>query len=99
MQIELYIDGEQKTFTAPFVPMSAKRRFMEIQAEAEKRKENPTAEDYLKEDDAIYSILSDIVFKGQFTLEQLYEGASKEYLELKLAEVLYGEQVKKKDDK
>jgi hypothetical protein len=90
MQIELHIDGKKKVFTAPFVPMLAKRKFLEIQAKAEQREGKPTSKELLEEDDAIFSILSDVIFKGQFTLEQLYEGASKEYLDEKLLEAIYG---------
>lgn len=90
MQIELYIDGEKKTFTTPFTPMLAKRKYFELQAKAEKREEQPTFEEQLQEEDEMNSILSDIVFKGQFTLEQLYEGASQEYVFQKLTEAIYG---------
>lgn len=90
MQIELYIDGENQIFSTPFVPLLARRKYFEVMAKAEKRKEELTFEEQLKEDDELYSILSDVVFKGQFTLEQLYEGASQEYLFAKLSEAIYG---------
>lgn len=99
MQIELYIDGEKKIFTAPFVPMLAKRKFLEIQAKAEQREDKPTSQELIAEDDAIFSILSDVVFKGQFTLEQLYEGASKEYLDEKLLEAIFGVKSKEGNEK
>lgn len=90
MQIELVIDGKKKIFTAPFTPMLAKRKYFEIMAKAEKREKEPSFEEQLQEEDEINSILSDIVFKGQFTLEQLYEGASQEYVFQKLTEAIYG---------
>lgn len=108
MQIELYIDGEKKIFTAPFVPMLAKRKFLEIEAAAEKRREEkgdtpPTAQEQLEEDDKILSILTDIIFKKQFTIEQLLEGASKEYIDAKLLEAVWGikpeDETKKEDSK
>lgn len=99
MQIELYIDGKKKTFTTPFVPMLAKRKFLEIQAKAEQREDKPTSQELIAEDDAIFSILSDVVFKGQFTLEQLYEGASKEYLDEKLLEAIFGVKPKEGNEK
>lgn len=100
MQIELYINGEKKVFTAPFVPMLAKRKFLEIQAAAEERKEPLSVKEQLEEDDAVLSILSDIVFNKQFTIEELYKGASKEYIDAKLFEAIYGvkpDEVKKED--
>lgn len=99
MQIELYVDGKKKTFTTPFVPLLARRKYFEIMAKAEQREEQPTFEEQMKEDDELYSILSDIVFKGQFTLEQLYEGASQEYLFQKLSEAIYGIKPKAEEEK
>lgn len=89
MKIELYIDGQKKTFTAPFVPMLAKRKYLELQAEAEKREAPLTAQEQLDEDDEMLTILTDIVFKKQFTVEQLYEGASKKYIDEKLLEAVF----------
>lgn len=90
MQIELYIDGENKIFSVPFVPMLARRKYFEIQAKAEEREGEPTTRDLLKEDDEMYSILTDAVFKNQFTINQLLEGASKEYVDEKLREAIWG---------
>lgn len=100
MKIELYIDGEKKLFTVPFSPHLAKRKYFEIEAMAEERanKEKeagndnytPSAQDKLDEEDALMSILSDVVFKGQFSTDQLYEGASAEYVQKKLAEAVFG---------
>jgi hypothetical protein len=90
MKIELYIDGKKKVFTAPFVPMLAKRKFLELEAKAEQRENQPSKQDLLDEDDEMLSILSDVVFKNQFTIEQLYEGASKEYVDEKMLEAVFG---------
>lgn len=98
MQIELYIDGEKKVFTTPFVPMLAKRKYLELMARAEEREGTPSQTELLKEDDEIFSILSDIVFKNQFTLQQLYEGASTEYIQEKLAEAVFGKKSKLNDE-
>jgi hypothetical protein len=98
MQIELYIGDEKKIFVAPFVPMLAKRKFLEIEARAEKREETPSKQQQIEEDDEILSILSDVVFKGQFTIQQLYEGASKEYVDEKLLEAVFGLKPKAKKD-
>ena len=99
MKIELLIDGEEKTFTAPFIPMMANRKWNEILAEAEKRgDEKPTAEELLKEDEEVASILTDIIFKGQFTLDELYNGASKEYIDEKLSEALFNSKKKQPKD-
>ncbi|MYL41826.1 phage tail assembly chaperone G [Virgibacillus salexigens] len=93
MQIELIIDGEKKIFTAPFIPMLARRKYFEIQAKAEEREEReekPTTKEILSEDDEIMSILTNVVFKDQFTINQLLEGASKTYVDGKLAEAVFG---------
>lgn len=98
MQIELLIDGQKKKFTAPFVPMLAKRKFLEIEARIEERTEPLPLKEQIAEDDEIFAILTDIVFKNQFTLEQLFEGASKEYIDQKLTEAIFGIKPKKQDD-
>lgn len=95
MQIELYIDGEKKIFTAPFVPMLAKRKYLEIEAKAEEKvKENksyfPSAKEQLEEEDEMVGIIANVVFSGQFTVEQVYNGASGEYVNSKLAEAVFG---------
>ena len=90
MRIELIIDGKKKIFTAPFVPMMAKRKWLEIQAQAEKREGNLTSDELMDEDDKIMSILTDIIFQKQFTLEELYNGASKDYIDSKLMEGIFG---------
>jgi hypothetical protein len=90
MKIELYIDGKKKVFTAPFVPMLAKRKYLEVNSKIESREHTPTPEEIIDDNDAMYSILSDVVFKGQFTIEQLYEGASSEYADSKLTEAVWG---------
>lgn len=97
MQIELYIDGKKNLFTAPFVPMLAKRKFLEIEAKAENREEPLTKRGEIEEYDEVLSILSDVVFNGQFTVEQLYAGASKKYADEKLMEAVFGIKPKKKD--
>jgi len=102
MQIELLIDGELKTFTTPFVPMSAKRKYLEIEARAEERKEPLPLKEQLEEDNEILSIMTDIVFKNQFTLDQLYDGCSKEYFDQKMLEAIFGvkpSDLKKESDK
>lgn len=90
MQIELYIDGEKKIFTVPYAPQLAKRKYLEIMVKAEEREGIPTAKEQLEEEDALYSILADVVFKSQFTINELYEGASHKYNETKLAEAVFG---------
>ncbi|WP_078428764.1 phage tail assembly chaperone G [Alkalihalobacterium alkalinitrilicum] len=90
MKIELYIDGENKVFTTPFVPMLAKRKYLEIEAKAQERESPITAQEQLNEDDEMVSILVDIIFKNQFTLMQVYEGASKEYIDEKMLEAIWG---------
>ena len=95
MQIELYIDGEKKVFTTPFVPMLAKRKYLEVTAAAEeKMKENenyiPSPKEQLEEENELLTILCDVVFSKQFTLDQLVAGASDEYVYSKLREAVFG---------
>lgn len=107
MQIELYIDGEKKVFTAPFVPMLAKRKYLEIEAKAEERLEEekkkgnenyvPSAKEQLEEENELLGILCDVVFQGQFTIEQLVNGASDEYVYSKLREAVFGEKPKNEE--
>lgn len=92
MDIELYIDGEFVKFSVPFVPMMARRKYNEIMVEIEK-KGDLTPEEIVEMDDKLYSILTDIVFQGQFTLEQLYNGQSQEYINQKLLEAIGGKGV------
>ncbi len=98
MQIELFIDGEKKTFTSPFTPFLAKRKYLEIMANAEKREDTPPYEEQLKEDLELFSILSDVVFKDKFTLDQLYAGVSQEYAYEKLREAIFGTKPKEDDE-
>ncbi len=98
MKIELVINGETKIFTVPFSPQLAKRKYLEIMANAEERERTPTVKEQIDEEDALYSILSDVVFKGQFTLNELYEGASHKYNESKLQEAIFGEKSKESNE-
>lgn len=98
MKIELYIEGENKTFTTPIVPMLAKRKYLEFESRLEKRqKEEGTAstEASLEEIDVMCMILADIVFQNQFTADELLAGASADYLYQKTAEAVFG--IKPKD--
>ncbi len=94
MKIQLWIDGEQQTFVAPFVPALAKRKYYEWKAKAEKEDAAEegllTAQQIIDDDDEILSILPNVVFKEQFTLDQLYAGASMEYIQAKLKEAVFG---------
>lgn len=57
------------------------------------KKGDLTPEEIVEMDDKLYSILTDIVFQGQFTLEQLYNGQSQEYINQKLLEAIGGKGV------
>jgi len=100
MKIELVIDKKKQIFTAPFTPMMARRKYYELMANLEEKdaEAEATPKDILEEDDELYSILSDIVFQNQFTLENLYAGASKEYLDEKLREAIFGTKPKKENE-
>ncbi|WP_017726769.1 phage tail assembly chaperone G [Halalkalibacterium ligniniphilum] len=89
MKIELYIDGEKKLFMVPFVPMLAKRKYLEIEAKKEE-KGDATSGYTIDEFDEMCTILTDVVFQKQFTLEQLIAGASEEYANEKLLEAVFG---------
>lgn len=94
MNIELYIDGKKKTFTTPFVPMLAKRKYYEIMAKAEEYDGEPSIEQQLEEETELVSILADIVFGGQFTVEEVFQGASQEYVYEKLREAVFGKKTR-----
>ncbi|GAB2561139.1 phage tail assembly chaperone G [Gracilibacillus alcaliphilus] len=92
MHIEIRIDGELKTFTAPIVPVLAKRMYLKIEAENEKKGKDyrATAQQQLDEETEMASILSDVVFGGQFTVDQLFNGVSDKYFYEKLREAVFG---------
>jgi hypothetical protein len=66
--LTLLIDGEEKTFTIPFVSGLVWRKWIELQAKAEDL-QNLT----LNELDEFASLVV-MAFKNQFTLEQFYDG-------------------------
>lgn len=86
MKIDLFIDGKKKTFTTPFVPMLVKRKYLEFQAKENVDLNNLTADQL----DDVCSLLTDVVFKDKFTLEQLYLGATEDYITGKVIEAVYG---------
>lgn len=96
MKIELKIDGEYKIFTTDIVPNRAKRNYLKIQAETEKKIEKdenyfPSAQEQMDEEDEIFGILAYTVFNGQFTVDQLHDGAEEEYIYQKVREAVFGE--------
>lgn len=95
MQIELYIDGEKKIFTTPVVPMLAKRKYLEVMAKSEEKAKDenyiPTYQDQFEEEDEMVGILANVVFSGQFTVEQVYNGANDTYVYEKLREACFGQ--------
>lgn len=99
MQIEITIDGEKKTFVTEQVTMLARRKFLEIQASEEaileERGTIPTNE-VIKHENEMINILANIVFKGQFTSDELMAGVTDEYFNKKLTEAVFG--IKKEDD-
>lgn len=101
MKIELFIEGEKKLFTTQIVPLLAKRKYLEIEAELEvKSKEENyvlSPQDQLDEEDEMVGILANIVFGGQFTVEQVYNGASDKYVYEKLREAVFGKPKEKEE--
>lgn len=101
MQIELYVDrksGEKKIYSTAIVPMLARRKYFEIEAKAEEREGQPTTRELLQEDDEILSIITDVVFENQFTIDELLYGASKQYIDEKLAEAVWGRRKKTEEE-
>ncbi|RDW17636.1 hypothetical protein CWR48_14070 [Oceanobacillus arenosus] len=95
MQIKIEINDEEQTFYTPKVPVSAKRKYLEVMAKSEeKAKDNEnyvsTYQDQLDEEFELAGVLADVVFKGQFTVEQLFDGVESDYLYEKLAEAVFG---------
>lgn len=85
------IDGKEKLFTAEIVPMLAKRTYMKIQAEAEALTEDEyTTQHKIDEEDALVGMLANVVFKGEFTPDQVFEGATDEYVYGKIREAVFG---------
>lgn len=99
MQIEITIDGEKKTFVTEQVTMLARRKFMEVQAKEEeileKRGTIPVTE-VIKHENEMLNILANVVFKGQFTSDELMAGVTEDYFNEKLTEAVFG--IKKKED-
>lgn len=93
MQITININGEDKTFTASKVPMLARRKFMEIRAKEEELIEKegniPTAKQIEFENELI-NILVEIIFKNQFTVDELLNGIDDDYFDAKLSEAIFG---------
>jgi len=94
MKIELIIDGKEKLFTTDMIPMLAKRKYMKLQANAEEKIKNNeyTTQTQLDEEDELVGILANVIFKGQFTPDQVYEGASDDYVYSKVQEAIFGKQ-------
>ena len=90
MKIEIYIDGEKKQFVAQFVPMLARRKYLEIEAQMEELKDQVKPQNILDEQLEFASLLADVIFKGQFTTDQLFEGVEAEYFKKKLNEAIFG---------
>lgn len=93
MQIEININGENKTFKTTVVPMLARRKFLEVRAKEEEILEEhsriPTEQQIELENEMI-NILVDIVFGNQFTADQLLNGVSDSYFDEKLSEAIFG---------
>lgn len=103
MQIVIEIDGKDKTFYTSKVPVMAKRKYLEVMAKNEdKYEENedyrPSAQEQLDEEIELAGILTDVVFKNQFTIEQLLYGVDDKYLYGKLREAVFGEKPKEQSE-
>jgi len=101
MNFELYIDGEKKIFTTPVVPMLARRKYLEIMTKAEEKEKDknyiPTTQEQMEEENEFVGILANVVFAGQFTVEQVFAGASYEYVLEKLREACFGKPKENKE--
>lgn len=67
MILKLRIDGEERTFSAPFIPAKYYRKMLEFDQEIDYF--NMTLEDY----DKVVGFVCD-VFGNQFTIDEFYEG-------------------------
>lgn len=95
MKIELKIDGKNQIFTTDIIPNRAKRNYLKLQADIEskvQKDENyyPSAKEQMDEEDEIFGILANTVFGGQFTVDQLHDGAETEYIYDKVREAVFG---------
>lgn len=93
MQIEIEINGENKTFVASKVPMIARRKFLEIRAKEEELLESEgliSAKQQIEHENEMMNILVDVVFNNQFTFDQLLEGVTDDYFNEKLSEAIFG---------
>lgn len=93
MQIDIMINGEKKTFVTPFVPMLARRKFLEIRAKEEKIFEKHKmipAEKEIEIENELIHLMTDVVFNKQFTAEELMNGVDTEYFNKKLREAVFG---------
>lgn len=103
MQITIEINDEEKTFYTSKVPVIARRKYFEVMAKSEEKAlENedyqPTIQEQLDEEFEFAGILADIIFKGQFTTEQLLEGVDNDYFYAKLREAVFGEKPKESNE-
>ncbi|MGN7309918.1 phage tail assembly chaperone G [Alkalicoccobacillus gibsonii] len=99
MKMELRINGEQKIFTVPFAPMLARRKYYEWKAKSEGIEDLAmTAQQVLDDDDEVLSILPDVVFEKQFTLDEMYAGASEPYIQAKLKEAVFNIKPSEEED-
>ncbi|ADU30978.1 phage tail assembly chaperone G [Evansella cellulosilytica] len=94
IDLKFYVPGKDgkegefvtKTYTTPFVSMLARRKYLEMEVDKGFDMNNLKPEQM----DEVYSLLPNIVFHNQFTLEDLYKGADQTYIFEKLFEMLYG---------
>lgn len=103
MKIELKINKENKIFYTDMVPNRAKRKYLEMGAKTEKKVEKdenyvPSMQEQMDEEDEIFGILANTVFDGQFTVDQLHDGAESEYIYAKVREAVFGEPAPEDDD-
>lgn len=93
MQIEILIEGEKKTFTTAIIPMLARRKFMEIRAKEEELIEEHgmiPPKEQIELDNELINVLVDVIFKNQFTVDELLNGVSDDYFNEKISEALFG---------
>ncbi|TYS50086.1 phage tail assembly chaperone G [Bacillus infantis] len=69
MRIELTKDGENKVFTAPFIPSRAFRKMLGLKKELTNF-DNLTPEQL----DEVMGIIVNDIFQDKFTLDDLYDG-------------------------
>lgn len=81
IKVRLYIDDQEKTFMAPFVPTRIVRTVLEMQTRMDFNNLKPD------EMDELVNLICN-VFKNQFTIDQFYDGLPADEFQQTMIKVL-----------